>query len=874
MRRIITVLLLLAIAVSAVWLLWDWRKDVSSRTDPWRAIPDNSAVVISIPDAWNTWDRFTHTSQLWSAFEQIPAFASAGRLMARTVERMHDDAALRTALTDASMLVCLLPGDDPGSRAVFIATPGSEAETPLSAFSELIGLDAASKNSLLKGDIIKVKPDTALPSLSLCLRDRLWLMSTSTEAMDEVLHQLDHPSALLQDSLFLAVRGTVGGGADAHVLINVQHAAQLLDRWFDPPLMEAARMPAGWAALDVRARPDALLLSGLFAPAAEDADLRSLRSQGTGRVNIDRVLPAHVTALEVWHVIDPANMYPGSGADPGSLTALTSWIDGSAGHARALEEHGAQMEWAIFQTGDIDLATTSIASLCDPAAGCVQQEYRGNLLQQLPAGNGLKGIFGDRFAAFDSAWWTILGDMVIFSPGTDALKLSIDGWNDGDPLAVEPRGAAWEQQITSSFGRMVRVDVGRSKDMIRERLQFPERTKARLGELMSRIGMISVQISPGQHGFFHIVAGVQHAPIQQKESGVLWEVPIDTLVDRAPFIVRNHTNNTNEVLVQDVNNSIHLIGSTGRLLWSIKLDGPILGDVHQIDRFRNGKLQLLFNTADRLYLIDRNGKHVGNFPIRLPEKATVPASVMDYEKDRDYRILLPTVEGRILNYGADGAEVKGWEIPRMNSVAVCPVHHLRIKNKDYLVLADNSGDLHILDRRGKVRERTALQLGASPSVQRIVPGTDILSSYIIWKDTADVLQKGTFEGAVEKLSTEEDGLFTVIDIDGDGKDEVAQVRTDTLTVFRDRQVVFSRSFGSPITITGTPGKIGGSVAIGMLMPSAQRVGLIDADGNAMRGTTVEGTIPPVTSDLNLDGVPEMITRNTAGRIVAHSLNGR
>ena len=46
------------------------------------------------------------------------------------------------------------------------------------------------------------------------------------------------------------------------------------------------------------------------------------------------------------------------------------------------------------------------------------------------------------------------------------------------------------------------------------------------------------------------------------------------------------------------------------------------GDVHQIDLYKNGKLQLLFNTQSKLHLIDRNGNNVEQFPIGLVAKAT------------------------------------------------------------------------------------------------------------------------------------------------------------------------------------------------------------------------------------------------------------
>ena len=122
-----------------------------------------------------------------------------------------------------------------------------------------------------------------------------------------------------------------------------------------------------------------------------------------------------------------------------------------------------------------------------------------------------------------------------------------------------------------------------------------------------------------------MTAGLHHAPLKQQQgNGVLWETNIGAAIASGPFIVRNHNNNTHEVLVQDANHKIHLLGSTGQILWSKQLEGAMIGGVHQVDRFKNGKLQLLFNTASSIHMIDRNGKDVGGFPVKLKAPATAP----------------------------------------------------------------------------------------------------------------------------------------------------------------------------------------------------------------------------------------------------------
>ena len=110
MRRAITVLILLAILGAAAWTIYRWERPSVTGSDPWRAVPMQTAIVLELNEPWTVWDRFTHTSQLWGAVVELTAPAAMGRTIARAVERMENDAALRNALNGSPVLVALLRG--------------------------------------------------------------------------------------------------------------------------------------------------------------------------------------------------------------------------------------------------------------------------------------------------------------------------------------------------------------------------------------------------------------------------------------------------------------------------------------------------------------------------------------------------------------------------------------------------------------------------------------------------------------------------------------------------------------------------------------------------------------------------------------------
>ena len=116
-------------------------------------------------------------------------------------------------------------------------------------------------------------------------------------------------------------------------------------------------------------------------------------------------------------------------------------------------------------------------------------------------------------------------------------------------------------------------------------------------------------------------------------------VPNDIVL--GPLIVKNHINNTNEIIIQDSKNILYLINNRGQVEWTREIDGKIIKEVNQIDSYKNGKLQYVFATEKSLNLLDRKGRDVGKFPLKFKDKITYivvdspPAGIQDISLDDD-----------------------------------------------------------------------------------------------------------------------------------------------------------------------------------------------------------------------------------------------
>lgn len=180
-----------------------------------------------------------------------------------------------------------------------------------------------------------------------------------------------------------------------------------------------------------------------------------------------------------------------------------------------------------------------------------------------------------------------------------------------------------------------------------------------------------------------------------------WSVNLDTPAIINPQIVKNHYNGEDEIFIQDENNQIYLISNSGKILWKKSIDGSIIGNVHQVDMLKNNKLQMAFVTENKLYIVDRNGNFLKNYPKTLSKKNIVGLSVFDYDKNKNYRFMIPTSDADVLLLNMQGEVPSDWNFSNTADITT-PLQYFNIKGKDYIVTADGVKAI-ILNRRGENR---------------------------------------------------------------------------------------------------------------------------------------------------------------------------
>lgn len=176
------------------------------------------------------------------------------------------------------------------------------------------------------------------------------------------------------------------------------------------------------------------------------------------------------------------------------------------------------------------------------------------------------------------------------------------------------------------------------------------------------------------------------------------EIMLPPVAETNIWSVKNHNTGELETFTQLQDNSIVLKDANGKVLWQAALPDQIVGDVVQIDVYKNEKLQMAFTTKRAIYIIDRNGKSISNFPVKLRSDVTTGLSVLDYENDKNYRLIVGTANGDVLNYSTNGKSTPGWKY-KAGAVAK-KITYNRDGNKDQLIITFQSGEERTFKRNG------------------------------------------------------------------------------------------------------------------------------------------------------------------------------
>lgn len=184
-------------------------------------------------------------------------------------------------------------------------------------------------------------------------------------------------------------------------------------------------------------------------------------------------------------------------------------------------------------------------------------------------------------------------------------------------------------------------------------------------------------------------------------SELMWEANTDTCIISKPYFVNNSNTNEQVILVQDGKFNLYCFDKEGKQLWKEKLSSAIISSIHQLDIFKNGTTQYLFNTSNQLYLLDVNGKNIQNYPIWIPAATNYPTSVFDFYSDHSYQIFIAGKYYKIWQYDCKGMLQAGFNPKEIWPNSIQPIRGFTLSNENIIYSLNEKGRIDFYLNSGK-----------------------------------------------------------------------------------------------------------------------------------------------------------------------------
>lgn len=744
-------------------------------------------------------------------------------------------------------------------------------------FSELCGHPGQRSQRTYNGQQINritFGVDALVPGISLAENNKYLVISPSPILLENAVRQMNQENGLFNNPAFSRLSHTTGKSALANIYINLKVFPTWLSTWMNPAVkkkMEMFTRYGDWASLDLTIRNDAIWLNG-FALEGDTLNsyLNLFKKQLPRELEAQQYLPSTTAVYFTIGVEKPAQY----------LKDLSDYLGGGESGRRrqriinkavALTKENVVKIWA-----DLGFKELTIGYLCgvsdemvSPVA-LIQMKNSNQATEKLVSRlnltlkktfradgqpefaiypmpyEGLPEILGGSFfSAVSGKFFSSIGNVLVLADDVQTLEEVLHKYSLNKTLANDAVYLSVASLISTRSNVTFFAIPYKAKPLLQEILN-PKAIAACFtnDQFLLKTGAVGLQVHSGNgmslHNFFASFAGIDYSKPQ-----TIWESRLDAKVYTKPVMVTNHITQDKEIIVQDEAANLYLINSSGRILWKKNIGERINSEIFQVDVMKNGRLQYLFSTGNAIHLLDRNGAYLPKYPVKLKLPATSGMALIDFDRNRDYRILIACSDNKIYGFDKSGNPLKGWNFGPASGPITQPVQYFKIQNKDYLVFTDPV-KVYILDRKGSVKVNPGKDFAVSPN-NRIV-FEDMASGNgprFLITDIDGTVYTILLDGTVESKKYDvfsPDHYFNVEDVNMDGLSEFVFIDRNKLDIYsQSGERLNSRKFDGNVTDPPCFYLLSGKLKkIGLTVPSKKEILLYNGDGTLYNGFPLYG----------------------------------
>ena len=518
----------------------------------------------------------------------------------------------------------------------------------------------------------------AKAGLKTAFRDGLLLASRSETLLNSSRRHLDEGICILEAPGLSELTGRIGGAAVA--FLSARQAPKLLQTWSSSRIRkhtDFVRTLADWTAFELAAADEKhVVLKGTSAlPEKGTSFLTALRGLKMPAASFGDALPYfadYAVSLPVGDVSSYLERYRSFQDAKGKLNPYNKALKEKAGREMGPEQ------WALHY------GIKEVVRAAYQYDGSQQDIVLVRTSRDIPSGhNAYAGnvatLFGNLFDVVDTVCislpghWTVMGSADATGPFSDKKFLDYPLRERlSDAGLSMPSGIVAYASATDFPAVLTHL--------------FSEAPAKALGTYVAGSAyapaLAGIDLSSGNPD---IRVSLDKRALKGNKVQVL-ERDTTVVIPKGPFPVLNGETGKTNSFYQNANLYLCLNDENGKGVWGVPFKQPICGYVESIDYYGNGKIQFLFAAGQSLYLLDRLGRFVKDFPADLGKPVLLGPKAYDFTGAHGYTVMVLHKDNSLEMYNLHGQKPASWKgIQAPETVKGLP-QLMEIKDKKYWVV--------------------------------------------------------------------------------------------------------------------------------------------------------------------------------------------
>jgi len=863
-----------------------------------KAVPEDAAIIISTDHVTHLWQALSETEQ-WHGLLNIEPLLKLHSNLHYIDSITQTNEKVRNILDNNRFVFSVCNNNGRPESIILIALDNMrQKKFVINYIKETSKIRLLETLEFNNKNIYRIRTKNNDKSLYFSVIKDLFICSWDIGLLKLSIEQLLSGSSLDTNPEFQEVIVTAGKKVDANVYINNPSLRSILSTFTDSSyrnILLNMNDLAGWSVLDLNIKDREILLNGYTSLHKDHNNfLHLFNNQGLAGNQVVNILPFNTTFFTTLGFDDPEKYFKEykifidnqnlssedetldlqtSGKMSADLNAeIPAWL-GKKITLAVVEPQDSNIKnytFMIFETKDPESCRRWINSSAQTEL--TQTHYQKEIFE-LNGDLSLRILFGPFMDHYDPQYLTFIEDFLIISADLQNLKKLIHYYSTGRTLFKNDHYQEFSDNIAESSNVYLYLNLRRSGKLFESIIRSDLKDDIASGfHKLKFFEGPAIQFS-GVRDLFYTNLYLRYHPEISEEDVYLWQTALDTAINKGPFMVKNHQTGKLNVVVFDMNNTMYMINHEGEIIWTRSLGDTIISELYQIDLYRNNKIQYLFNSPEKLYLVDLNGNDVAGYPVKLESRATNGLTVFDYANTKNYRLFIASENNRVYNYTKVGKRIIGWNSPKLPGPVTSKLQRLVINNKDYIIMPLNNGNVYMTDRKGNVRltiKKSFVNSTNSNFYRNRTNSKGMMITTDIEGNIVYIPRKGSVQAtAFGEFSSNPHFLYE--DFDGDGSRDFIFLDQNELVVYnRFKEPILQYRFEQPVD--GIPQVIsipGEDLLIGFADKNNKHTWLFNKLGLLDWSTKLNGDTPIEIGSLNNDSELNLVVG--AGNVVYNYL---